>query len=82
MMNTWEIGSLIGSGGKNSWSDSTREISALTWSKVRASNLCTRSGTKVGNLISIRLLNAFAFKSKYPHLFIFGVEYCLFYQWL
>uniref|UniRef100_A0A7C9D1R8 Phosphoenolpyruvate carboxylase n=1 Tax=Opuntia streptacantha TaxID=393608 RepID=A0A7C9D1R8_OPUST len=34
-MNTWETGLLIASGGKNSWSDSTRGISALAWSKAK-----------------------------------------------
>ncbi|KAJ8426174.1 hypothetical protein Cgig2_021028 [Carnegiea gigantea] len=34
-MNTWETSLSIGSGGKNSWSDSTRETSALAWFKAR-----------------------------------------------
>ncbi|KAJ8426176.1 hypothetical protein Cgig2_021030 [Carnegiea gigantea] len=34
-MNTWETSLSIGSGGKNSWSDSTRELSAAAWSKAR-----------------------------------------------
>nr|AVN87068.1 phosphoenolpyruvate carboxylase 1 [Selenicereus undatus] len=34
-MNTWKTSLSIGSGGKNSWSHSTREASALAWSKAR-----------------------------------------------
>ena len=73
VMNTWETSLSIGSGGKNSWSDSTRETSALAWSKVTVSlNFFHVRVLKVGNLSEV--FECFCLKLKCPSLFTFCVD--------